>query len=103
MYQLEICILVSGKLIPLLTKEEINNCINFFHVSFHSLSFLMSLFYFSLFYPYSKIDLGPIISAVKMLAANLPMLKMPNMKMGCEDMKCPQRPELGATDQQNKC
>lgn len=40
------------------------------------MSFLMSFFYFSLFYLYDKIALQPISYTVKMLAAKMSMAKM---------------------------
>lgn len=61
----------------------------------------MSLFYFSLFYPYCEIASQPIVSKAKMLAAKMSMVKMPDMEMGCQDMGCQQRPGLGVTGRQN--
>lgn len=56
----------------------------------------MSLFYFSLFYPYSEIASQPIVSKAKMLAAKMSVAKMPDMETGCR-----QRPGLGVTGWQN--
>ena len=50
----------------------------------------MSLFYFSLFYPYSEIASQPIVSKAKMLAAKMSTAKMPDMETGCQ-----QKPGLG--------
>lgn len=60
--QFQICILVFGKRIPFLMKEEMNNFITF---KLHYVHFTVSSFVFHYFISYGKIVLQPISYAAK--------------------------------------